>query len=40
VRSHLRSAKTPDTVDLWDELPRTDNGKIIRRRVTERLTAS
>jgi acyl-CoA synthetase (AMP-forming)/AMP-acid ligase II len=37
VRSHLRSSKTPDTVELWDDLPRTDNGKVIRRAVIERI---
>jgi acyl-CoA synthetase (AMP-forming)/AMP-acid ligase II len=37
IRSALRSSKTPDHVALWDELPRTDTGKLVRRAVVARL---
>ena len=37
VRSHLRSSKTPDRIEVWDELPRTATGKILRRNVLKRL---
>jgi len=37
VRTRLRSSKTPETIDFWEELPRTDTGKLLRRRVVERL---
>jgi long-chain acyl-CoA synthetase len=33
VRRHLRSAKTPDVVELRDRLPLTDTGKLLRREV-------
>lgn len=39
VRSRLRSSKTPDRIVLWDELPRTVTGKILRRTVLERLAS-
>jgi acyl-coenzyme A synthetase/AMP-(fatty) acid ligase len=38
VRSRLRSAKTPETIEFWSELPRTDTGKLLRRTVVSRLT--
>jgi acyl-CoA synthetase (AMP-forming)/AMP-acid ligase II len=38
VRQHLRSSKTPDAVEFWPELPRTDTGKLLRRKVVEQLT--
>jgi acyl-CoA synthetase (AMP-forming)/AMP-acid ligase II len=31
VRDRLRSSKTPDQIVFRDELPRTDNGKLLRR---------
>lgn len=37
VRTRLRSSKTPETVEFWSELPRTDTGKLLRRRVVEQL---
>jgi acyl-CoA synthetase (AMP-forming)/AMP-acid ligase II len=38
VRQRLRSAKTPETIEFWPELPRTDTGKLVRRTVIARLT--
>jgi acyl-CoA synthetase (AMP-forming)/AMP-acid ligase II len=40
VRSRLRSSKTPETIDFWPELPRTDTGKLLRRLVVDRLAAA
>jgi acyl-CoA synthetase (AMP-forming)/AMP-acid ligase II len=40
VRSRLRSSKTPETIEFWPELPRTDTGKLLRREVVARLTAT
>ena len=37
VRSRLRSSKTPDLVEFRAELPRTDTGKLLRRKVLEEL---
>jgi acyl-CoA synthetase (AMP-forming)/AMP-acid ligase II len=39
VRSRLRSSKTPEHIEFWDELPRTDTGKLLRRTVIARLEA-
>jgi acyl-CoA synthetase (AMP-forming)/AMP-acid ligase II len=38
VKEHLRGSKTPDRVHIWNELPRTETGKLIRRHVLARLT--
>ncbi|GAC70321.1 class I adenylate-forming enzyme family protein [Gordonia soli] len=40
VRSALRSSKTPDRIVYWDEVPRTETGKLVRRNVVERLVAA
>jgi acyl-CoA synthetase (AMP-forming)/AMP-acid ligase II len=37
VRRTLRASKTPDRIEVWDELPRTATGKIRRRDVLARL---
>jgi acyl-CoA synthetase (AMP-forming)/AMP-acid ligase II len=37
ARGQLRTSKTPDVIELWDELPRTDTGKLVRRAILERL---
>jgi len=37
VRGLLRSSKTPDRVFFWNELPRTETGKLIRRNVVTQL---
>jgi len=37
VRARLRSSKTPEHIEFWDELPRTDTGKLLRRIVIARL---
>ncbi len=33
----LRSSKTPETFEIWTELPRTDTGKLIRRHLVAAL---
>lgn len=40
VRARLRSAKTPDVIQLSVELPRTTTGKLLRRTVLEQMTTS
>jgi acyl-CoA synthetase (AMP-forming)/AMP-acid ligase II len=30
-RERVRSRKTPDTIRIWDELPYTPTGKLLRR---------
>jgi acyl-CoA synthetase (AMP-forming)/AMP-acid ligase II len=40
TRSRLRSSKTPDVIEVWDELPHTDTGKLLRRKVLESLLAA
>jgi acyl-CoA synthetase (AMP-forming)/AMP-acid ligase II len=40
VREALRGSKTPDRIVFWDELPRTETGKLVRRRAVERLTSA
>ncbi|WP_413796919.1 class I adenylate-forming enzyme family protein [Streptomyces iranensis] len=37
VRDALRGSKTPDRIEIWDELPRTPTGKLVRRSVVTRL---
>lgn len=38
VRSTLRGSKTPERIWVWDELPRTETGKLVRRKIVARLT--
>ena len=38
-REALRSSKTPDRIVCWEELPRTDTGKLLRREVVSGLAA-
>jgi acyl-CoA synthetase (AMP-forming)/AMP-acid ligase II len=40
VRRRLRSSKTPETIEFWAELPRTDTGKLLRRLVADKLAAA
>ena len=40
VRTRLRSSKTPEAIEFWPELPRTDTGKLLRRTVVARLTGA
>ena len=37
IKARLRSSKTPETIEFWPELPRTDTGKLLRRQVVARL---
>ncbi len=37
VREQLRSSKTPESIEFWPELPRTDTGKLLRRQIVARL---
>lgn len=37
VRDQLRSSKTPESIEFWPELPRTDTGKLLRRQIVARL---
>jgi acyl-CoA synthetase (AMP-forming)/AMP-acid ligase II len=39
VRQRLRSSKTPDQVEMWDSLPHTDTGKLLRRQVLSALVS-
>jgi acyl-CoA synthetase (AMP-forming)/AMP-acid ligase II len=39
VRARLRSSKTPDLILVWDELPRTETGKLVRREAVRRIAA-
>lgn len=39
ARRRLRSSRTPERIELWDALPRTDTGKLVRREVLTGLGA-
>jgi len=39
VRTRLGSLKTPETIDIVEELPQTATGKILRRQVRDDLLA-
>lgn len=40
AKETLRSSKTPDQIVLWNEMPRTETGKLVRRDVVSRFQAS
>jgi len=37
VKERLRSSRTPETIDFWDELPYNETGKLLRRKVRAAL---
>jgi acyl-CoA synthetase (AMP-forming)/AMP-acid ligase II len=37
VRGTLRGSKTPSRIVFWDELPRTETGKLVRRHALDRF---
>jgi long-chain acyl-CoA synthetase len=37
VKDRLRSSRTPETIDFWDELPYNETGKLLRRKVRATL---
>lgn len=37
VKDRLRSSRTPERVEFWDELPYNETGKLLRRKVKARL---
>jgi acyl-CoA synthetase (AMP-forming)/AMP-acid ligase II len=39
VRARLRASRTPDRIFAWDELPRTETGKLVRRTAVMRILA-
>jgi len=39
VKAALRSSKTPDRIVYWDEVPRTETGKLVRRHVLDKILA-
>ncbi|WP_067904609.1 class I adenylate-forming enzyme family protein [Nocardia vaccinii] len=40
VREHLRGSKTPDRVQVWAEVPRTETGKLLRRQAIALIVGS
>jgi acyl-CoA synthetase (AMP-forming)/AMP-acid ligase II len=40
VRERLRSTKTPEVIDVWDELPYNETGKLLRRVIRDELGAA
>ncbi len=40
VRGVLRSSRTPDTIEVWSELPYTPTGKLLRRKVAEAFASA
>ena len=37
VKDHMRSSRVPERLEVWDELPYTETGKLLRRIVRGRL---
>ena len=37
VKDRLRSSRTPERIEFWSELPYTETGKLLRRKVREAL---
>ena len=40
VKDRLRSSRTPERIDFWDELPYNETGKLLRRKVREAIRES
>jgi acyl-CoA synthetase (AMP-forming)/AMP-acid ligase II len=39
VRGRLRGSRTPDRIEIWTEIPRTETGKVVRRQALARLVS-
>ena len=37
VKDRLRSSRTPERIDFWDELPYNETGKLLQRKVRESM---
>jgi acyl-CoA synthetase (AMP-forming)/AMP-acid ligase II len=37
VRGRLRGSRTPDRIEIWTEIPRTETGKVVRRQALQKL---
>jgi len=40
VKDRLRSSRTPERIEFWNELPYNETGKLLRRKVREALVES
>jgi acyl-CoA synthetase (AMP-forming)/AMP-acid ligase II len=40
VKDRLRSSRTPERIEFWEELPYSETGKLLRRKVREALRES
>jgi acyl-CoA synthetase (AMP-forming)/AMP-acid ligase II len=40
VKERLRSSRTPERIEFWDELPYNETGKLLRRKVREAFRES
>ena len=40
VKDRLRSSRTPERIEFWDELPYNETGKLLRRKVRDALRES
>ena len=40
VKDRLRSSRTPERIEFWEELPYNETGKLLRRKVREALRES
>jgi len=40
VKDRLRSSRTPERIEFWEELPYNETGKLLRRKVREAFRAS
>ncbi len=38
VRKTLRGSRTPDRIEIIDQLPTTDTGKVLRREIVRQLS--
>ncbi len=39
-KASVRSSRTPERIEFWDELPYNETGKLLRRKVRDALRES
>ena len=40
VKAHIGSVKTPKSLEIWDDLPRSKVGKVLKKDIKAKISSS